>query len=149
MDRFGKFTVLLNSIARSIYRIKCAEMGELGLKSTHVSCLYYLYRAERPLNLKELCGVCGEDKAAVSRAVNFLGREGYVAEGGAGKYRSPLSLTKKGEETAAIIAERIESLLAVAGGGIPDGERETLYKNLQAIADNLQKLCEKKGDIDG
>lgn len=146
MDRFGKFTVLVNSIVRNIYRIKCAETLKLGLKSTHVSCLYYLYAAESPLTAKELCSRCGEDKAAVSRAVDFLEKEGFVAhEDGAGKkYRNGLFLTQKGSEVAATVAGRIESILGVASEGIDDAEREVLYKSLELIAGNLQKICGEK-----
>lgn len=143
MDRFSKFTVLVNSIVRSIYRIKCAETSKLGLKSTHVSCLYYLYVAESSLTAKELCLRCGEDKAAVSRAVDFLVKEGFVAhEDGAGKrYRNGLFLTQKGNEYGAKVAERIENFLAAASEGINEDERASFYKNLELIANNLQKIC--------
>ena len=42
-ERFETFTVLINKISRNIKRIKNQEMAEYGLRSTHVSCLYYLY----------------------------------------------------------------------------------------------------------
>ena len=44
MERFETFTVLLNRISRNIRRIKNQEMTDLGLRSVHISCLYYLYR---------------------------------------------------------------------------------------------------------
>ena len=42
-NRFETFTVLINRISRNIRKIKNQEMAEYGLRSAHVSCLYYLY----------------------------------------------------------------------------------------------------------
>ena len=53
-ERFKTFTVLITNIARSIHKIKTEEMSEFKLKSSHVSCLYYLYK-EQSLTAKELC----------------------------------------------------------------------------------------------
>ena len=41
-ERFQKFTLLLTAVGRSIHRIKTEEMARFNLKSSHVSCLYYL-----------------------------------------------------------------------------------------------------------
>lgn len=67
-NRFKMFTVLNSKINRCIRRIKTEEMAEFDLRSTHVSCLYYLY-AENTLTAKELCDICDEDKAAISRSL--------------------------------------------------------------------------------
>ena len=57
--------------------VKNQEMAEYGLRSTHISCLYYLYTA-KGLTATELCEKCEEDKASVSRAVDYLKENGYV-----------------------------------------------------------------------
>ena len=41
-ERFETFTVLVNRISRSIRRIKNREMAAFGLRSVHISCLYYV-----------------------------------------------------------------------------------------------------------
>ena len=82
MDRYSRFTILINRISRSIHRIKDDAMCKYGLKSAHVSCLYYLYKEGKPLTARELCDACEEDKAAVSRAIDLLCKEGYVICGG-------------------------------------------------------------------
>ncbi|MDE6373767.1 MAG: MarR family transcriptional regulator [Clostridia bacterium] len=148
MDRFSKFTILVNRIVRNIHRIKSDETSKLGLKGTHVSCLYYLYRAESPLTARELCDVCDEDKAAISRAVDFLGREGYVVcESSAVKrYKSPLILTEKGIGAGRHLAERVDSILAEASDGLTDGDREIFYGSLDLISANLQKICDGTGE---
>ena len=53
-ERFQAFTVLITGISRSIHRIKTEEMSEFELRSSHVSCLYYLFK-ENELTAKELC----------------------------------------------------------------------------------------------
>ncbi len=129
---------------RNIHRIKCEETGKLGLKGTHVSCLYYLYRAEKPLTARELCSVCGEDKAAISRAVDYLGGEGYVrCESRAlKKYKSPILLTEKGKEAGRFLSGRVESILIDASRGLTEENRAIFYESLDLISDNLQKICD-------
>lgn len=147
MDRFSKFTILVNRIVRNIHRIKSDETSKLGLKGTHVSCLYYLYRAEAPLTARELCDECDEDKAAISRAIDFLGKEGYVVcDSGAGKrYKSPLILTEKGVAAGRYLVERVDSILIEASEGLTDGDREIFYRCLDLISENLQKICNGVG----
>lgn len=144
MDRYSKFTILVNKIVRNIHRIKCEETGKLGLKGTHVSCLYYLFKAGKPLTARELCEACGEDKAAVSRAVDYLGGEGYVSceNGGQKKYKSPISLTEKGREAGKILSDRVESILIDASRGLTEENRAVFYESLDLISDNLQKICD-------
>lgn len=149
MDRFNKFTTQVNRIVRNIHRIKCEETGKLGLKGTHVSCLYYLYKAEAPLTARELCSVCGEDKAAISRAVDYLGNQGYVRceSSSRKKYKSPISLTERGRTAGKFLSDRVESILIEASNGLSDADRETFYKSLDLISDNLQKICDGFGGV--
>ena len=70
-ERFKTFTILVSNINRCIHKIKTEEMADFNLKSSHVSCLYYIYK-ENSLTAKELCGLCGEDKANISRTIKFL-----------------------------------------------------------------------------
>ena len=77
MERFETFTVLLNRISRNIRRIKNQEMTDLGLRSVHISCLYYLYRGT-DMTAAALCDHCEEDKATISRALLYLEEQGYL-----------------------------------------------------------------------
>ena len=94
-QRFETFTVLIAKISRSIRRIKAEEMSEFHLKGPHVSCLYYLTQLG-PLTAGQLCDRCEEDKAAVSRSLEYLEQNGYVTRPDK-RYRSPLTLTEKGQ----------------------------------------------------
>ena len=70
-DRFVMFTTLIGNISRSIFRMKSELMSEFDLKSSHVSCLYYLHHGMAKSSA-ELCRVCDEDKANISRAVKSV-----------------------------------------------------------------------------
>lgn len=74
-------------ISRSIRRIKAEEMSEFHLKGPHVSCLYYLTQLG-PLTAGQLCDRCEEDKAAVSRSLEYLEQNGYVTRPDK-RYRGP------------------------------------------------------------
>ena len=108
-QRFETFTVLIAKISRSIRRIKAEEMSEFHLKGPHVSCLYYLTQLG-PLTAGQLCDRCEEDKAAVSRSLEYLEQNGYVTRPDK-RYRSPLTLTEKGQETGRAIAGKIDRLV--------------------------------------
>ena len=76
-ERYKNFTVMLLRIQRAIQKIKNAEVAGFCLKSSHVSCLYYLYK-EKSLTAKELCDICGEDKSHVSHSLHYLEENGYI-----------------------------------------------------------------------
>ena len=110
-ERFETFTVLINRISRNIRRIKNQEMAEYNLRSAHISCLYYLYSAEG-LTATDLCERCEEDKATISRALDYLDNNGYITREveSAKRYKSPLLLTDKGYEIGRKIADKIAML---------------------------------------
>ena len=70
-ERFETFTVLINRISRNIKKIKNQEMSEYNLRSAHVSCLYYIYTLN-DATATDLCEHCEEDKATISRALDYL-----------------------------------------------------------------------------
>ena len=141
-DRYELFTLLLSRIYRNIMKIKTAEMEHRGLKSTHISCIYYLYKNGNPLTAVDLCAVCEEDKAMISRAVNFLESNGYIVRDTGNKkaYRSLLHLTDKGRETGEFISAKIEETLNKASSGLSDEDRKNLYSSLRLISDNLNDI---------
>lgn len=141
-ERFGTFTVLISKISRSIRKIKTEEMDEFKLKSPHVSCLYYLYKLGS-LTAKELGDICAEDKAALSRSIEFLEKNGYIEcdSNLKKRYRSPLMLTVKGKLIAERIGEKIDRILDLASAGLSENDRIILYKSLSLISENLENLC--------
>lgn len=146
-ERFETFTVLIGKINRSIYKIKAGEMAEFDLKSSHVSCLYYLYKATS-LTAKALCDACGEDKANISRSIKYLEENDYLVcdETQHKRYQSALRLTEKGRAVGQCVAEKVDNVLKLASDGLSDKDRLIMYKSLNLINENLNKICEKYGD---
>lgn len=140
--RFEHFTVLIANLNRCIKKIKTAEMEEYNLKSPHVSCLYYLHK-EEGLTAAELCAICKEDKAAMSRALDYLEKSGYIFpnKDSKKKYRCPLVLTETGKKIAVGIAEKIDRILDEASVGLSEEHRIIMYQSLALISENLDKIC--------
>ncbi|MBO5306202.1 MAG: winged helix-turn-helix transcriptional regulator [Clostridia bacterium] len=142
--RFQTFTLLNAQISRQIRRIKSEEMADFELKSGHVSCLYYLHKFGS-LTAKELCDVCEEDKANLSRSIEYLEENGYLTTPPEGKnrYKRRYTLTEKGLEVAERLDEKIDSVLAVAGEGVKEEDRAIMYACLSKISANLQRICDE------
>ena len=143
-ERFETFTVLINRLSRNIRKIKNQEMADYGLRSAHVSCLYYLYR-ENALTATDLCERCEEDKATISRALEYLETNGYLIcqTKSAKRYKSPLILTKKGSEAAKKIADKIDAVLKTISTDLSDEERKAFYKSLAVISESLDSVANR------
>lgn len=139
IERFKTFTILIASLSRNIRRIKTDEMFKWDLKSNHVSCLYYLY-VNKALTSKQLCDICDEDKANVSRSIEYLKENGYITniKDDRKRYKSPFVLTEKGMEIGKKLYDRIEEVLSEVSRGITEEERLIMYKCLNIINNNLQ-----------
>lgn len=139
--RYETFTILINRISRSIRRIKNNEMAEYGLRSVHISCLYYLYLSDS-LTATELCERCEEDKATISRALDFLERNGYITcdSKSVKRYRSPLRLTPQGKQAGEQIASKIDRVLELISDWLTESEREIFYRSLSRISDSLDSM---------
>ena len=140
-NRFETFTVLINRISRNIKRIKIQEMADYNLRSAHVSCIYYLYTTNGA-TATELCERCEEDKATISRALEYLEVNGYItAETQSTKrYKSPLVLTEKGRAVGKIVADKIQAVLDAISGKLTEEERILFYRSLAIISESLEDV---------
>ena len=138
IQRFDAFVSGITACYKYIQRIKSMEMTEFGLKGTHVMCLYYLRRNPAGLTAAQLCGLCAEDKAAISRTVSELRSRGYITTLSEKTYRAMLTLTAAGQELARKFDQLIEGWVTAGGDGLTDEERVDFYKSLSAIAENLR-----------
>ena len=141
IKRFEAFVTGITLCYKYIQKIKSAEMTELGLKGTHVMCIFFLSHNPEGLTAAQLCRLCAEDKAAVSRTVAEHQRAGYVAPGEK-RYRAALRLTEKGMEIAKRVDELIEQWVTFGGAGLSDSDREAFYRALELISNNLKKSGE-------
>ena len=145
-ERFETFTVLINRISRNIRKIKNQEMAEYQLRSAHISCLYYLY-SEDGLTATDLCERCEEDKATISRALDYLETKGFIMceSKSAKRYKSPLMLTAKGNEGGKKIADKINGVLDAISDGLTEEERVAFYRSLSIISESLEAVS-KNGE---
>ena len=141
-ERFETFTVLINRISRNIRKIKNHEMAEYDLRSAHVSCLYYIYRTEN-ITATQLCEKCEEDKATVSRALDYLEKNEFIACRGKNtkRYNSALVLTEKGTMVGKKIADKIDGVLDEISGGLTEEERRDFYRFLSIISSSLETVA--------
>lgn len=150
IQRFEQFTGAIVQIYRCIQKIKSAEMTELGLKGQHAQCLVAMGERPQGVTAAELCALCEEDKAAVSRTVADLEDRGLVAcaQPGRKRYRARLTLTDRGLEIARQVNKRVEQAVLRGGDGLTAERREEFYAALNLVADNLKRFCgEKTGEI--
>ena len=142
-ERFETFTVLINRISRNIRKIKNQEMADYNLRSSHISCLYYLYMSDG-LTATDLCERCEEDKATISRSLDYLETNGYLTcdSKSAKRYKSPLILTDKGREAAKKIADKIARVLDEISVGLTEEERVAFYRSLSIISDSLDAVAQ-------
>lgn len=142
-ERFETFTVLINRISRNIRRIKNREMAEYNLRSAHVSCLYYLYMSDN-ITATDLCERCEEDKATISRALDYLEKNGYITceTMSSKRYKSPLVLTEKGRVIGKKIADKIEGVLDEISVGLTEEERVAFYHSLFIVSKSLEKVSQ-------
>lgn len=139
-EHYETFTVLIARINRSIKRIKSAEMAEFQLKGTYVSCLYYLSLTDG-LTAAALCERCDEDKAAISRSLDDLEKNGYITcESTGRRYRAPLHLTKRGRAVCRGMNQRIDRIVDAASQGLSESERKSMYQALTLISENLEQM---------
>ena len=144
-DRFETFTVLINRISRNIRKIKNCEMAEYGLRSGHVSCLYYIYLKDG-LTATQLCELCEEDKATISRALDYLECNGYLTckSKSVKRYKSPLVLTDKGYDIAKKITCKINVVLGEVSDGLTEEERVAFYRSLSIISENIDAVIKSR-----
>lgn len=143
-ERFETFTVLIAKISRNIKKIKNQEMAEYDLRSPHISCLYYLYISDG-LTATDLCEKCEEDKATISRSLDYLESHGYLTCDSkfAKRYKSPLILTDKGYEVGKSISDKISLVLDEISVDLTEEERIAFYRSLSIISDGLENIANR------
>lgn len=143
-ERFETFTVLINRISRNIRKIKNQEMAEYGLRSAHISCLYYVYKSKKIITT-EVCEKCEEDKATISRALDYLEKNDYISyeSEGVKKYKNPIILTPKGEKVGKKISDKIDGVLDDISFGLSNEERNEFYRCLSIISESIETVANK------
>ena len=143
-NRFDLFVNLISDLNRNIRKIKTAELADYNLKGTQLMCLYYVNKFSK-ITAKELCDATGEDKSAISRALEYLENEGFIQNelDDGRKYKNPYALTQKGLEIVTHLGDEIDESIACAGEGLTDEDRDVMYRSLQIVNNNLKEICQK------
>lgn len=141
LQRFEAFVTGITVCYKYIQRIKSVEMTEFGLKGTHAMCLFFLHHNPQGLTAAQLCQLCAEDKAAISRTIATLQEQGYL-EGDDRKYRTTLTLSPAGLELAKQMDTVIEQWVELGGDGLSQAERAAFYRSLSLIAANLKEKAD-------
>lgn len=142
-NRFEQFTSSIFAIQRNIQKIERVEMEKFGLKGPHVQCLLAMSHNPEGLTASQMCTICDKDKAAISRTLAELEREGMVQRltHNGNRYRAVVKLTAQGQTAADQVEERVQLAVEKAGEGLTEAQRRSLYSALALIAGNLQAIC--------
>ncbi|MCH5350992.1 MAG: winged helix-turn-helix transcriptional regulator [Clostridiales bacterium] len=147
-QRYETFTLLVLNLSRCVQKIKNKEVESLGLKGTHVQCLFTLFNSDKGASLTELCSICGEDKGMMSRTLKELTAKGlvYIDEQENKKYRNPYKLTELGTESAKIVSEKVSRILDLVAVGVTEEDRVKMYDTLSHICNTLTEFCKSYKD---
>ena len=143
LNRFAKFSYSIAEIDRCWHKLAAEEMAKYDLNSPHAVYLTTLYDADpEGITAAQLGELCGKNKADVSRMIAILEKKNLVQKVAVGKnmYRAKLMLTQEGRQAAEHVRKRAAVAVELAGSGLSTEERETFYKALELITENLRKL---------
>lgn len=143
--RFTVFSNLFSKLDVHWHKLAVREMSKYELSSSHAVYLHALYEAgQEGITAAELAKACEKNKGDVSRMVAILIRKGLVKRVAVGRnmYRAKLVLTEKGAAAAEQVQQRAEMAVALVGEGLSNEEKDTFFKALEVITNNLQKLTE-------
>ena len=143
VDRFAKFVAGISCISRCIQKIERDVMVHYGLKGPHAQYLIAMSRYPDGVTATQLSSLCEKDKAAVSRAVSELEKNGLIHRAGEGNsYRAMLTLTVQGKKAADQLIRQAEIAVEQAGLGLTDDARATFYSAFNLIVSDLQRISE-------
>ncbi|MBQ8447660.1 MAG: hypothetical protein IJX27_01860 [Clostridia bacterium] len=148
LERFGKFTLLIDGIYKNIHKIKLNTAPYLGIKGVHIFWIYSLRNHPEGLTSTELATRSEIDRSLVSREVAKLCADGYIMSvGGTGKrknYNSRLVLTEKGMELAEYIRREAMEVQNLADDGISEDELLLFYTVLEKLHNNFIKITKER-----
>ena len=143
VDRFAQFVAGISCISRCIQKIERDVMVHYKLKGPHAQYLIAMSRYPDGVTATQLSSLCEKDKAAVSRAVSELEKNGLIHRAGEGNsYRAMLTLTVQGKKAADQLIRQAEIAVEQAGLGLTDDARATFYSAFNLIVSNLQRISE-------
>ena len=140
-DRFVRFSIATDAIAKALQKYKNDCLAPFGLRSMHLMTLHCLWRNPEGITPRDLARFCGVDKAFISRVTGELTELGYVGrQEDDGRLRRRLTLTERGRG----VMQRIDAILAYSIDRITEGvsreQLEIFYGVLERFGGNLRAL---------
>lgn len=147
-SRFADFVNIISLLYRSIQKVKAEKMREFGLSGSHVMCLFYLSQYPEGLTGSKLCQLIAVDKAAISRVLAELKKQGYIhyPQNTEGRPGSLAMLTEKGVAIGQSLDGLIHDIVKRSSDGVTGRDREAMYRALDIISKNLLELI-KEGQL--
>ncbi len=142
MNRFERFSYSIFEISRLWHRLADEELSKVGLKGAYATYLTTLFKNPNGITSAELSKKCAKDKADTSRAVKLFEKKGIITKSEE-SYRAKLFLTEEGKKISENINNRAKKAVDIAGSNLSNNEREIMYKSLESILENLQKLSKE------
>ena len=147
LERFGKFTLLVDGIYKSIHKIKLDTAPYLGIKSVHVFWVYSLRAHPDGLTSTELAAITEIDRSLVSREIEELCEKGFIkmerrSEAKRRNYNALLTLTPEGERLGRQIVRTAMKVQDAADAGIREKDLIPMYSTLLKIYNNLSDTAE-------
>ena len=142
--RFESFVSAVMRAYRCVQKLKSAQSKAMGLRSNHIMCLYFLGKHTEGVTAAELCKLCHEDKAAISRTIFDMTQKGLVLpaeEPSKKKYRTTIKLTESGEAQSERLQRIIEHVVRTVSDDFSPKERDTFYRVFFSIVDHLDEIC--------
>lgn len=148
LERFGRFTLLIDNISKVIHKIKVDTVPYLGIKSVHVFWIYNLYAHPEGLTATEIAANRQVDRSLVSREIAELCSDGYIeyvgCTGTRRNYNTRLVLTEKGRALARVIWHEAMEIQNKADIGVSDEELEVFYSILERLHANLARIAKER-----
>ena len=144
-ERFFRFTRLIDSLHKSVMRLRLEKAPAFGVKGVHVFWVYELARHPDGLSAAELAQSSKIDRSLVSRELAVLKKQGLVAADNAARsYNAKLRLTEAGKRAAQDIKAIALEIQSRASAGISDAELASFYATLEKLSRNLSSISEEK-----
>lgn len=142
-SRYEQFAGSVLCLYRYIQKIQRVEMAKYGLKGSHAQCLLVMNRYPEGITAAQLSQISDKDKAAISRTLSELAREGLVErKSTSNTYRAPLFLTEKGLDAAMRVDQIARKAVEQAGEGLTESRRTDFYATLDLLATNLHRISQ-------
>jgi DNA-binding MarR family transcriptional regulator len=140
-ERFGQFIKLIDSIRKSINKLKFENATYLGMKSVNVLWVYELLQHPEGLSASALAANSMVNRSLVCREIEQLRTDGFITCDSANTYNVKYYLTERGVEMAHNVCERAMDLQQRAGDGVSEEELESFYNTLEKLNRNLHDIA--------